>query len=987
MKGLVMRKFIVILAVIAFALVHHSAWAQVAISGSVTDQDEFTPIEGAAVTFSGITETNDTIVCQFFTDTLGLFYDSIAAGSYCIWASAEGYETSFWPDSLLIFEDSLLINVGFVLHEVYEPVRYVAARQFTNDLVRVSWSMHDPLLYEDFETGDFSRFAWNNTISEHPWAIDSTHAYEGGYCMKSTCEGEGGGVSQIEVSVYVPLEGKMSFYSKISSESPWDMGRFYLDGVKKMECSGEEDWAEHEFDITVGEHVFRWDYVKDASTEVGDDCFYVDCIRFYRADSAKCNRSFRYYDLFRSRFGETPVLMASHLTDTVFMEMNWNSLPWGKYRWGVSCYYEGNRGSSDTIWSAYLDKDMTTTLEVNATTNVGIVPAGATLALTSHDGQGHDYQAQLDANGHLVMPNVYRDAYDLRLHLDGFVDYVSDSALSVMMPTQIDIELMEAISGIDSLYVSSTGWAMWWLEEAKDRDLQYFEIQLNGVDAGTTINDRVQLDVSQLTEGDTCVTKVRPVYLSGAGEWRVCQWVYRPCSNFAGSPSGLSWALHNEALQLSWGYPEGNFLGAMLFREGEYLGFVEGNTYLDETVELHGEVEYCLRLVYGGNLDGTYHSMSCTQCTTAVFPAYCDPPAKLDAVMYDDGGDDFGALVSWGERPEPINQWLGYDNGIFKRSLGGGDEPRIFWAIRFDADTLAHYAGSALKKVSLYDVGAGTYQLWVYVGGDTAPRTLVRSQSMTLAGTNAWHEEAITPAYVIPEGEPIWIVVGQQGLSRPAAACQDMGEADGRWVSLDGETWTDMHTFNMNYTWMLRAFFSNQRGQWLTLGRDGYTLQHYNLYRSQDNVDYQQIASVPAVDGQLYYEYRDNLSEVMNDYVYYRLTAFYLSDNGETCESDYATAFDDPSQNYVVIDVTATDEREAVELQLYPNPTNGRITVEAKGMRRLEVFNAKGQRVMVEKPNADAHQLQLSGLQAGLYGLRIETVKGVTVKRFVVCGE
>ena len=284
------------------------------------------------------------------------------------------------------------------LRKRFQPVRYVAARQFTNDLVRISWSMYDPMLFEDFETGDFSRFPWNNNLSDHPWTIDTLHAYEGNFCMKSTCEGVGSGISQIEVSVYVPLEGQMSFYSKISSESPWDIGRFYLDGVKKMECSGEEDWTEHQFEISVGEHVFRWDYVKDASTDVGDDCFYVDCIRFYQEDSLKATRSFQYYELFRSRFDEAPVLMASHLTDTVFMDMNWSSLPWGQYRWGVSCHYDDG-DVSDTIWSAYLDKDMTTNFILEVTTNVGLSSAGATVTLSSHDGQGYDYQATLDANG------------------------------------------------------------------------------------------------------------------------------------------------------------------------------------------------------------------------------------------------------------------------------------------------------------------------------------------------------------------------------------------------------------------------------------------------------------------------------------------------------------------------------------------------------------------------------------------------------------
>ena len=985
MKGRAMRKMMRILTVLAFVLIMpRLALGQVLVYGEVDEQDWYTPIENATVTFSGVDVSGDTVVYQLITDSLGLFADSINAGVYRVWASAEGYVTEYQSDSLEIEEGQFFFGLYFVLYEIYHPVRYVAARQFTNDLVRITWSKHDPLLFEDFETGDFSRFPWDNNLSDSPWTLDTLHAYEGNYCMKSTCEGVGDGISKIEVSVYVPLEGKMSFYSKISSESPWDMGRFYLDGIKKMECAGEEDWTEHQFDITVGEHVFRWEYVKDASTDVGDDCFYVDCIHFYQEDSAKSVRSFQYYDLFRSRFEEEPVLMASHLNDSVFMEMNWNSLPWGKYRWGVSCYYEGNRGHSDTIWSAYLDKDMTTTLTLDATTNVGVSPAGAIVTLSSHNGQGHDYQASLDANGHLLLSAIYRDEYDIRVHLDGFQDYVSDEPILVFEPTQLEVELMEATNGIDSLYVSSTGWAMWSLEGTSNRDLQYFEIMLDSVFVSTTTATFFQFEVSGLSEGDTCLVQIRPVYLSDTCNWQSYGWVYRSCSSFEGSPNGLNWLQQGEAVQLSWTYPEGGFVGAVLFRDGEFLGFTEENTFLDETVELHGEVEYGLRLVYDGPLDGTYYSMSCEQNTVATFPAYCDPPVKLDGTIYYEDENDHGALISWGERPEPINQWLYFDDGVFKRSLGGDDEPRIFWAIRFEAEQLAEYVGTSLKKVKLYDVGAGTYQLWVYVGGDTAPRTLVRSQNMSLTGAQAWHEETISPAYDIPENEPLWIVVGQQGLSRPAAACQDMGDANGRWVSLDGETWTDMHTFNMHYTWMLRAFVTNQTGREMPLGKEGYILQQYNLYRSFDNIDYQQIASVPAVEGQLYYEYRNNLAEEDHEDVYYRLTAFYLADNGETCESDFATTLNNPDQNYVAIDLTATDEYQALDFKLYPNPTNGQITIALEGIQKVVVYNTLGQALLSKETNGDVLQLNLSGFEDGLYWIKVMAQNGTAVRSFVI---
>ena len=983
MKGKTMKRMMRYLMVLAFVLMgSRLAIGQVLVYGEVDEQDWLTPIENATVTFSGVGVAGDTLVYHLFTDPSGYFADSISAGTYRVWASAEGYQPDYQPDSLEVVEGEYFYGLYFVLYEIYHPVRYVAARHFTDDLVRVSWSMHDPQLYESFETGDFSRFNWNNTLSDYPWVIDSLHAYEGAYCMKSSCEGQDNGVSQIEVSVYVPLEGQMRFFSKISSESPWDMGLFYLDGVKLMECSGQEGWTEHQFDITVGEHVFRWSYQKDASTNLGDDCFYVDGICFYQEEGAKASRSFQYYDLFRSRFEEEPVMMASHLSDTVFMDMNWNSLPWGQYRWGVSCYYEGNRGNSDTIWSAYLDKDMVTTFEINATTNLGVPPADAIATLSSQ--QGHEYQGTLDANGHLLLNNVYRDSYDLRVHLDGFVDYVSDSALSVFGPTQVEVVLMEATNGIDSLYVSSTGWAMWSLEAGRNRDLQHFEIMLDGTLVGTSVTNDFQFDVSGLTEGETYLAKVRPVYLSDTCEWRSCEWVYRPCSDYQGSSTGLNWSLHNEALLLSWSYPEGELLGALLYRDGERLGFTDGDSFLDETVTMHGEVEYCLRLVYDGALDGTYYSMACEECTTAVFPAYCDPPTKLDGMRYYENEDDNGALVSWGERPEPIAQWLQYDNGVFKRSLGGDGEPRIFWAIRFSAEELVDYVGTLLKKVSLYDVGAGTYQLWIYVGGDTAPRTLVRSQNMTLANAQAWHEETISPAYEIPANEPLWIVVGQQGLARPAAACEDMGNPDGRWVSLDGATWTDMHIFNMHYTWMLRAFVTNQTGREMALDKEGYILQQYNLYRSFDNTDYQQVASIPAVEGQLYYVYRDNLAEDDHEDVYYRLTAFYLADNGETCESDFATTLNNPDQNYVAIDLTATDEYQVLDFSLYPNPTSGQITIEMEGMQKVVVYNALGQALLNKETNDDLLQLDLSGFENGLYWIKVMAQGEVVTRRFIL---
>lgn len=256
---------------------------------------------------------------------------------------------------------------------------------------------------------------------------------------------------------------------------------------------------------------------------------------------------------------------------------------------------------------------------------------------------------------------------------------------------------------------------------------------------------------------------------------------------------------------------------------------------------------------------------------------------------------------------------------------------------------------------------------------------------MTLTNANAWHEESILPAFEIPENEPIWIVVGQQGLSRPAAASADMGNPDGRWVSLDGENWTDMHTFNMHYTWMLRAFVSDRFGKVMPLGSESYSLQHYNLYRSYDNADYQKIAEVPSIEGQQFYQYRDVLVDETHNRFYYKLTAVYLSDENEECESDFAASLSHPDRDYVVVDdAWELPESQIKNLDIYPNPTDGILVVEAPKLRQVSVFNALGQVMLNKAVCGDMVQLDLSGFENGLYWIKVMAQNGAMVRSFVI---
>ena len=78
----------------------------------------------------------------------------------------------------------------------------------------------------------------------------------------------------------------------------------------------------------------------------------------------------------------------------------------------------------------------------------------------------------------------------------------------------------------------------------------------------------------------------------------------------------------------------------------------------------------------------------------------------------------------------------------------------------------------------------------------------------------------------------------------------------------------------------------------------------------------------------------------------------------------------------------STDVNEfGVKASVYPNPTDGNVTIEAEGMQRLTVVNELGQVVYDAEVNNDTETLDMSQYGAGVYMIRIYTENGMGVKR------
>ena len=80
------------------------------------------------------------------------------------------------------------------------------------------------------------------------------------------------------------------------------------------------------------------------------------------------------------------------------------------------------------------------------------------------------------------------------------------------------------------------------------------------------------------------------------------------------------------------------------------------------------------------------------------------------------------------------------------------------------------------------------------------------------------------------------------------------------------------------------------------------------------------------------------------------------------------------------------DDRLSVAARVFPNPTQGSLTVEAEDIRRVRVIDMLGQTCLEEQfGGSENATIQLHSLPSSVYLLEIQTEKGRTMRRFVLC--
>ena len=110
------------------------------------------------------------------------------------------------------------------------------------------------------------------------------------------------------------------------------------------------------------------------------------------------------------------------------------------------------------------------------------------------------------------------------------------------------------------------------------------------------------------------------------------------------------------------------------------------------------------------------------------------------------------------------------------------------------------------------------------------------------------------------------------------------------------------------------------------------------------------------------------------------------TENGEVVSEEMTYTFVITSDRDLVAHFIYTEgigEQQA-DVSLYPNPTQGEVTLEGEGLQGVRIVNAFGQTVYNATVECQQVRIDLSGMAKGVYVMHIVTANGETVRQIVV---
>ena len=274
-----------------------------------------------------------------------------------------------------------------------------------------------------------------------------------------------------------------------------------------------------------------------------------------------------------------------NFADTLYTDHDWMNQEAGIYQYGVEAVYPWMQRTNDNnatgiVWSNELEHNMTSTLTINATANVGTIN-GAVVTLTNLN-EDVNYNIVLSDTAAYVDEEFRKGDYTMTVALAGYearlggvVIPAEGVEMNLWEVNEINIEFIETFAPVTAFEVSGTGYARWTDMLPHDRAALRYHVMCDGIFQAETENNYMFLNTDNLVPGETYTAEVAVVYETGMSEFVPADFIYMSCDQVATQVDSLEASVDLANVTLTWAGGNGGG-GGVTPPSGEASTFTEG---------------------------------------------------------------------------------------------------------------------------------------------------------------------------------------------------------------------------------------------------------------------------------------------------------------------------------------------------------------------------------------------------------------------------
>ena len=396
---------------------------------------------------------------------------------------------------------------------------------------------------------------------------------------------------------------------------------------------------------------------------------------------------------------------------------------------------------AELTWSNILPKDMDAVVIVNAHMAAGSTE-GVAVNFANDFESGFNFTAEMDETGTVTFDEFRKGNYTLSVTLPDYVSNYEQASVSVWNDTVVfDVTLQEVFKPVEVLEVSGTGYARWtnMLPEEPERVAERYHVTLEDIFQGLTTDNYMQLDVTNLTVGQSYTAAVAVVYTTGMSDFVTKTFTYLGCEATSTQVEDLEGHSECDNVVLTWNGgsptpgpgPGPGPSGGTLFTEGFESGLngwhvltvlADGGSWIHSDNNLGG-YDYT-ELAHGGTGFAMCYSFV-DYVGSFNTDSYLYTPQKYDIVagstltFYADNANDsypenFSVCVATADNPTASDftqVWSGGAKGSGEKAAVRHQDNRYEnW--RFHSIDLSAYAGQSVY-IAFHDVNYDMYEIWI----------------------------------------------------------------------------------------------------------------------------------------------------------------------------------------------------------------------------------------------------------------------------------